>query len=403
MHVMRNGGKSQRREAFFTLVVDDTENPTFVNISNHVGQTMPFKKPAATCAMRVSPDVVSFSLLRLTKDAAKRVANEPVTLPRAVLARIERRAPKLELAPGKIILEVLLPSGSTMSEEEDDLASLFGDTDAVAAEATAPVEQLGDLFGGDSSDSGSEPATAGPDGGGKPGRGIELEPVTFTLSVDIDDAGIAEVTCDDTVQFAMPRGALKCSVYLYSSSVQRTLGISFIGHLPGKPGGLETPERVTAQVLHLLAKLAEFRVLSGIEDVRIPAKPGGKPRTWTETKPPSTISVEAAVSLYQDPNGEGVDGTIRVELDTQSANERFLFHIDPDAAIAELFEPYRPIVTQWVTQTVENMLGPSNAYQSRLDIILGELSLGMREELERAVASLAQGAMFTTSQYRGRN
>jgi len=57
--------------------------------------------------MRVSPDVVSFSLLHLTKKAASIVANKPVDFPRGPLARLERRAEELgTIEPGKVIVEM---------------------------------------------------------------------------------------------------------------------------------------------------------------------------------------------------------------------------------------------------------------------------------------------------------
>ena len=90
------------KEAFYVRVEASDGIIAFYNATEHVGKTMPFSKPRATCAMRVSPDAVSFSLLHLTNKNAAVIAAKPVTLPRGPLSRlvfVTDREPCRDLAP----------------------------------------------------------------------------------------------------------------------------------------------------------------------------------------------------------------------------------------------------------------------------------------------------------------
>lgn len=361
MQVLRTK-RQPRREMFFVLVADDGEQPVFVDVSGHLGKTMPFRKPAATCGVRVSPDVVAFSLLWLTKRGAKKMTEVELTMPRSVLSRLERRSPRLNLAPGQVRVEILLPAGDVPEAS---------DTDALAA-----------LLGDDQD---------------RPGR-PELTTVTWDFTLDRDDAGIVDVEPADnaTGTVDLPRGAVKASVYLQSEVAGRTLAISFIGHLPGRPGQAETPARVVAQILNLMTQLTEFRFLSGVEGARVPARPTG---VWIAATTPR-VMVTMPVALFANTSDATptASGTVEVEVDLANARDRLLVHLRPSANIAELFEAgYRGVATTYVTNTFDSALGADAVRTAVTEILLGEVSDGTVELLNDAALRLRNGAFFTTS------
>lgn len=103
----RKPNSKPRKEALFVQVPVPDGSVEFHDVTRHIGRAMPFTNPKETCAMRVSPDVVAFSLLHLTKKAASIVAGKPVDFPRGPLARLERRAAELgEIPAGKVIVEM---------------------------------------------------------------------------------------------------------------------------------------------------------------------------------------------------------------------------------------------------------------------------------------------------------
>jgi hypothetical protein len=361
MQVSRNAKKKPRREAFFVLIADG-EEPTFVDISEHIGKSIPFKKPVATCAMRVSPDVVAFSLLRLTKRSAKQVVDGELSVPRSVLARLERRAPRLALEPNLLQVEILLPSDTQTEADEDALAEDLDTTEAAHA-------------------------TKG-----------EVDTVSWSFTLERDSAGLVDLEAKDhpNTAFALPKGAVKASLYLQSPTAGRTLAVSFIGHLPGKPGAAESPARISALMLNSLTQLAEFRFLAGVEGVRVPPRPN---TAWTAKKEQefkAEVLMPVALFASTEDAAPQARGEVRITADLESARDRLLWHITPSKEIAEIFEAtYRPIVTQYVTQRVESGLGPEGLRRAVLDIMLNEVGQNTIDEIIAAMTPLSTGAFFT--------
>lgn len=369
MQVMRNGStspqpKAKRREELFAMLVDDTSTPRFVRITDSVGKPFEYRKAAAVCGVRVSPDVVSFALTRLTKNTAKALAGQPVEIPRTVLARVERHAPKAAPQGNQLVVQVLVVDDEPVVA--DDLEDLF--------EAPAATEN----------------------------KRPNLVNKTWTLSWEADDAGIVSLETEDPGQVVnLSKGAVKATVFLYSAAAGRVLGVSFVGHLAGVPGQPETPERIAAQILHSMAYLPEFRMLSGIQDVRIPARPSGlSGRSSAPVIQDADVSAYMPVALFASTSDPAplAAGRVKVSMDLNSAPERLLFHITPDERLLTSIDLYLPQIQRYVSAQVEGRLGPANVNQARIDITLGELSTGMIEELREAILVLVPGACFTPTE-----
>ena len=94
------------RESFHILVDADGQS-VFANATAHIGGEWPFKKPQLTCAMRVAEDVVSFSVLRPTKNTVAQLTAKPVAFPRSPLLRLERRGGAVDLSgDSNMIVEI---------------------------------------------------------------------------------------------------------------------------------------------------------------------------------------------------------------------------------------------------------------------------------------------------------
>ena len=87
--------KRPRKEALFIQVPSPDGTVEFHDATSHIGKSMPFKNPKATCGMRVHDEVVAFSLLHLTKKTATAMAEKELLIPRGPLTRVEKRAEEL--------------------------------------------------------------------------------------------------------------------------------------------------------------------------------------------------------------------------------------------------------------------------------------------------------------------
>lgn len=359
-------GKQPRivREAFFAQVPAPDGTAPFTNITDHVGKPMPFTKPKATCAMQVTEvtevpvegsetetesvpapggnrGVVSFSLLHLTKKSAESVATKPITIPRGPLAMLARKAVTLAPdAPDEVVAEVVVEAGD--------------------------------------------------------------EPSTYTrrLTLARDENGVASVDCDDDDVFELPRRALRATIFLRSPAVDRTLAVGFIGHL-GRPGDQSSIVRVASRVLFSMAQLTEFRVLSKIETVHVPAPINrGAPRAIVR-KADDRAYVEMPVRLFTATQELKASGTLVVEVDLENANPasgRLLFHYGPSETLAPEFEPYRMIVDSSVSGFLTEALGADDVSNITYDIVLGSVETSTVERLRDALETLAGGLAFTPTQ-----
>jgi hypothetical protein len=328
------GGKAATRpvkEAFFVRVPTPDGQVGFFNASSFIGKEMPYSKPQATCAMRVEDDVVSFSMLHLTKKTAATIVTQPIAMPRGPLARLHRRALSLDVAPGEVVVEL----------------------------------------------------------------GEDL----YRLTIKIDDNGLAQLEVapgggggedkDEDVTFDLPLRAVQMSLYMRSERVGRTLAVGFIGHL-GKPATPETVTRAAAMVLNSMSGLVEFRLLSLIETVKVPAAPSKWSVRAPARKSEDRVFFELHLNLFNQSYEPVVAGEAVVEIDLENANPttgRLLYHISPAEKLEEHFGDYRSIVDGAITDWLRKEMG-DDLVAITYDVVLGEVDAGVIGRLRDAVRDL---------------
>jgi hypothetical protein len=398
-HPNRKGAAKSRKTELFLLVPDTDDTPVFSRVTDDIGKSLAdvyekqrtkrsadglpqvaLPKPAAVCAMRVSTDIVAFTLLRLSKQRVKAFMTDPLSLPVAALARVERTAPEL-MGDTELVLEVLVADPDAVIEAAQDALT--------QAQEKPEADSLGDLF--DEDDEAATPVKRAP---------RATKPVRWTLTYNRDDAGVVSID-DDGEILEKTGGPMKVAVYLKSPLVGRILGVSYMGFFPGKPDQPETKARVAAQVLHLAGHLGEFRALAGFEDVRVPPRPSSGSNAGNYTAQTYSAQTEMPLALFATPDDlmPFSQGKVKVTVDLQSASDRLLYHIVPDEALAPHFEPYRHVAIQCVTQQMEAALGPDTAAAVRAEIILGELTTDTVATLRVALKNIEGGSYLTTSRW----
>jgi hypothetical protein len=377
------------REAFFVRIDAGDGKVAFFDATEHVGRIMPFRKPQATCAMRVSDGVVSFSLLHMTKKTATTLTAKPVEMPRGPLARLERRAVQFEdLADGEIIVEIteriMKPREEVQTPAPENepvvaLADLFQDT------AEAPATDLAEYFA--ESEKGPRPDA-------------EMKVDLYRVKVRRDENGVATIEDTDETVIELPKSAVRLSVYLRSPSVPRVLAVGFIGHL-GRPGNMESVARMAGLVINSLSHLTEFRLLSGIETVALGASPA-KPVVTRVRQKEERAQFEVRGYFFEENAAPVAQGGVLVEIDLEHANPtsgRLLCAYTPEPHLVEMFERYRSVFDAGVGQALRALLGEDGIEQITFDIVLGGVDQGTVDRLREAGASIG-GIDCTPTQFR---
>lgn len=376
------------REAFFVRIDAGDGKVAFFDATEHVGKIMPFKKPQATCAMRVAESVVAFSLLHMTKKTAVTLGTKPVEMPRGPLARLERRGVQFpELEMNEIIVEVTErifkprdESAAPVAEAaEAGLAGLFEPAD----DATGALAGLFDA---------EEPKRAP--------REEEIKVDVYKLQIRRDENGVATIEDPNETVIELPKSAVRVSVYLKSPSVPRTLAVGFIGHL-GKPGNMESISRMAGLVLNSLSHLTEFRILSQIETVALGASPTRPVQTRVRTKE-ERAQFEVKGYFFSAESQPVAHGGVVVEVDLEHANPtsgRLLCTYTPDKALEGVFEQYRGIFDSGVQQALRGILGEELIEQLTFDIVLGSVDGPGVDSLREAGEQIG-GIDCTPTQFR---
>jgi hypothetical protein len=391
------------REAFFVRIDAGDGKVAFFDATEHVGKVMPFRKPQATCAMRVSEGVVSFSLLHMTKKTAATLTAKPVELPRGPLARLERRGIQFsDLVDGEIVVEITeriaAPYALAATEAPDAqaeqvvaLADLFSEEAATDAVADA---SLADLF----SDATTATTAAAPVARARVEADTKVD--LYRLQLRRDENGVATIEDPDEVVLELPKAAVRLSVYFRSPSVPRVLAIGFIGHL-GRPGNTESVARLAGLVLNSLSHLTEFRLLANIETVALGASPA-KPVVARVRSKDERAQFMVRGYFFDESSAPLGQGDVQVEVDLEHANPtsgRLLCAYTPEVHIAEVFESYRSVFDAGVGQALRAILGDDGIEQITFDIVLGGVDLGAIEQL-REVGGAIGGIDCTPTQFR---
>ena len=233
---------------------------------------------------------------------------------------------------------------------------------------------------------------------------VEINDAVYKMIVTRDDNGVASVEMagdEADVNIELPMSALHLSLYFRSPVVPRTVAVGFIGHL-GKPGAPETVTRAASMVLFSITQLVEFRILSGIETVRVPSAPG----RWTAAavrKNEDKVQCAVPVWFFSNDLAPLGSGHVGVAIDLDNANPssgRLLCHYTPDEAIAEVFTAqFRNIFDMAMSELLRLHLGEDELATITYDIVLGDVASGTVDRLREALATMT-GLDFTPQQYR---
>lgn len=355
------------KEAFYVRVESSDGTVAFYNATDHVGKTMPFAKPKATCAMRVANEAVSFSLLHLTNKNSALVAAKPVTIPRGPLSRLERRAAGHGPIPtDEVIIEI---SSRAPGERDDDLGAVF-----------AEPSGLGDVFAeGEKKKRAMRPAV------------IE----TFKCKLSRDENSVARLeSVGDEHIFELPKGALHISLYLQSpvAAVNRPLAVGFIGHV-GKPGTAETVTRVAAMVLNSISHLPDFRILGQVEHCVVPANParGGGVKKPATKGAQERVVFKVNTFLFDEQLTPVAQGVVACEIDLENANPtsgKLLVTYQCDDKVAPVFERYRAELDRAIAGYMRTALGEDTIASITYDIVLGSVNAGTVSLIKDAVKNM---------------
>ena len=232
---------------------------------------------------------------------------------------------------------------------------------------------------------------------------VDYEGSEYRYGIERDANGVLEISpLDEDLIIELPRSAIQVTLSLRSPIANRVLVVGFIGHV-GKPGASEPLRRIAAMILFSISQLTQFRILSEIETVIVPApiRAGFKPAV---RKAADKAQILLPVWLYSDttPPSPVAQGNIGIEIDLDQANHvtgRLLYQFSPDEAIAPHFEGYRAIIDQTISALVRTHLGDDEIKAITVDIVLGEVSTGTLERLREALESTVTGLDFTPRLY----
>jgi hypothetical protein len=226
---------------------------------------------------------------------------------------------------------------------------------------------------------------------------VEVDGQSFTYTLERDTAGTVSLDGEDygvTVDVA----GLKLTLVLPSARAGRVVSVAFNGYANAKPGDTVGLIRAASMALFSLTQLAEFRVITGIDAVHVPAARGNVAR-----KAADRVNHEVVLRLFTDttPTAFVGEGTVVVEIDTQDANPatgKLQFHVTTDDAFAALLAPYTTLLGDALASEMAARLGHDDVAQIALDIVLGDLASGTVERLRETLREIP-GMDITPTRY----
>lgn len=230
---------------------------------------------------------------------------------------------------------------------------------------------------------------------------VEVNGEQHRYIVERDANGVAELVGEDGA-LDLPKNALQITLHFRSPIVERPLVIGFIGHV-GKPETTETVRRAASMVLFSMTQLPQFRVLSELETVRVPAAPRAVVRPSRKNDERATVEVPVWLFTADAAPQLAGQGNVVVEVNLEEANPttgRLLLQLTPSAEIAEVFDAYRTTVDRAVTDKLRAHLGDDEMKLITVDIVMGEVSSGTIERLREALATVVAGFDAAPAQYR---
>jgi hypothetical protein len=324
--------KRPRKEALFVQVPSPDGAVEFHDATSHVGRVMPFKNPKATCGMRVTGEVVSFSLLHLTKKTATSMAAKELMIPRGPLTRVEKRAQELaaEIGDEEVLIE---------SELGSQKCRLIRDPNGVVE-----LEAIGDDVS------------------------FELPREAVKLSVYMKNAALGRLV---GIGFIGHPGRPGSPESLRRVASMTLFALTQLSHF-----------RVITGMVSVVVPAASRMVAVPVRKNEDKAQMEIPLWLFDESNPPVLRTTGAVV--------------LEIDLDKANPNTgKLLYNFTPDKEIAEIFEEYRVILDATVTEVLRTKLDDSEINSIAIEIVLGEVDSGTVGRLRDAITGLAGGLDLT--------
>lgn len=193
----------------------------------------------------------------------------------------------------------------------------------------------------------------------------------------LNDAGVASLDAvDEDPVLVLPGTPVQLTMFLPGVK-NRTLVVGWMGYI-GKPGTPETLTRIVAQAVNHSAGLPEFRLLSGIASVKVPAPPGRFTIATPTIAAKDQIHFDVPVRLWtEEPVTPVAAGTVEVRIDLENGDPltgQLLLHPEPAGTLADAFDPYKSTFLRAVLNTLTNNLGADEVTDIVCEIAVAELS-----------------------------
>lgn len=328
--------KKPRKEALFVQVPSPDGTVEFHDATSHIGKSMPFKNPKATCGMRVHDEVVAFSLLHLTKKTATSMAEKELLIPRGPLTRVEKRA--------------------------EELAAEIGE-DEIVIEADAGTQRCRIVR--------------------EPNGIAELEPIGEDVNFELprEAVKISMYTKNPTLGRLVAIGFIGHPGRPGSPETLRRVASMALFSLTQL-----SAFRVITGMVSMVVPAAP-RAVAVVQTRKTEDKVQLDMPVWLfeDSNPPALVKQGRVF--------------IEVDLDLANpATGKLLYHFTPNDDIADIFETYRPILDSTVTEVLRGKLDDSEINTIAIEIVLGEVGSGTVGRLREALEGLSNGLDLTPRQ-----
>lgn len=353
----------QVKEEFYIRRLFDDDVPLFVDATRYARQQQPYPLSAkkalkATCGVRTDDEVVAFSLRSYTgKQAEKEVEHvDSVT---------DGRRTSQNLLPTRMPRRTL----HELTAVAHALSVVLGDEVIVERDGEFHVLAL---------------TRTGGEGD-----------LALTGRLTETDGGYVRSDATGDAEFELPVSGVRLRVFLRSPVRERILAYGFSGYLTRKPGETETLVRATALALNSLLGLATFRMLSGMDHVRVPP-PGAAAGPH---RPSERIAFAVPALLFTTEGVPAARGHVTAEIDLDHIDPvtgGLLLHVhggdglewNPAVAGSVGFGDYERVLAETIAAMVHSVLGAETVRDMAYDIMLSDLSPESASALRTAVTDL---------------
>lgn len=198
--------RTQDRLAVYLRATTPSGESAFFPVTDRLGEIVPFDRPHQVMVMATRPEDLRFSLRHLSKRAADRFRQTPLSIPTPTLVWLGRTIERFQPQdPLKLVVV-----------REDDIDHFQVRPPDSQTETTWHVEPEG-------------------------------------------DGGV----------WQLEERPLRVGVFGFAARANRPFGLGFTGFL-GKPGSQETPQRVVSKILNAATGLPEFRAVTGWSGFYVP-------------------------------------------------------------------------------------------------------------------------------------